>query len=44
MVHRQLFVKLVGGYAKTRFDFRVDNVVPYDDDVFSVRLRLMYLY
>ena len=38
------FVKLVGGYAKTHFDFSFSNMVPYDDDMFSVRLRLMYLY
>jgi hypothetical protein len=44
LVNRQLFVKLVGGYAKTHFDFSYDNGVPYDDDMLSVRLRLMYLY
>jgi hypothetical protein len=44
LVHRQLFVKIVGGYAKTHFDFSFDNMAPYDDDMFSVRLRLMYLY
>jgi hypothetical protein len=44
LVRRQLFVKLVGGYAKTRFDDRVAGAVPYDDDAFNVRLRLMYLY
>jgi len=44
LVQHQLFVKLVGGYAKTHFDFRFDNGFPYDDDMFSVRLRLMYLY
>jgi len=44
LVYRQLFVKVVGGYAKTHFDFSFNNMVPYDDDMFSVRLRLMYLY
>jgi hypothetical protein len=44
LVQRQLFVKLVGAYAKTRFDFRANGEIPYDDDMFSVRLRLMYLY
>jgi hypothetical protein len=44
LVNRQLFVKLVGGYAKTRFDFSFNNMLPYEDDMFSVRLRLMYLY
>jgi signal transduction histidine kinase len=31
-------------YAKTHFDFSFSNMVPYDDDMFSVRVRLMYLY
>ena len=44
LVRRQLFVKLVGGYAKTRFDDRVTGAIPYEDDAFNVRLRLMYLY
>ncbi len=44
LVYHQLFVKVVGGYAKTHFDFSFDNMAPYDDDMFSVRLRLMYLY
>jgi hypothetical protein len=44
LVHQQLFVKVVGGYAKTHFDFSFNNMVPYDDDMFSIRLRLMYLY
>jgi hypothetical protein len=45
LVHHQLFVKVVGGYAKTHFDFRISpGMIPYDDDMFSVRVRLMYLY
>ncbi len=42
LVYKQLFVKLVGGYAKSHFE----NVATgsYDDDQFSVRLRVMYLY
>jgi len=44
LVYHQLFVKVVGGYAKTHFDFSFNNMAPYDDDMFSVRVRLMYLY
>ena len=44
LVGHQLFVKVVGGYAKTHFDFSFNNQAPYDDDMFSVRVRLMYLY
>jgi hypothetical protein len=44
LVQRQLFVKLVGNYAKTHFGSSVGGAFPYDDDAFSVRLRLMYLY
>ncbi len=44
LVHHQLFVKVVGGYAKTHFDFSFSNAIPYDDDMYSVRVRLMYLY
>ena len=37
-------MKVVGGYAKTHFDRGFDSLASYDDDMFSVRLRLMYLY
>ena len=37
-------MKVVGGYAKTHFDFSFSNMASYDDDMFSVRVRLMYLY
>ena len=43
MFYRQLFVKVVGGYAKSRFESQA-TPSPYDDDMFSVRVRLMYLY
>ena len=43
LVGHQLFVKVVGGYAKTHYDFSF-STMPYDDDMFSVRVRLMYLY
>ena len=44
LVYKQLFVKVVGGYAKTHFDLSFSNMNSYDDDMFSVRVRLMYLY
>lgn len=43
MFYRQLFVKLVGSYAKSHFE-NESTLVPYDDDMFAVRLRVMYLY
>jgi hypothetical protein len=43
LVGHQLFVKVVGGYAKTHYDFSFSTMT-YDDDMFSVRVRLMYLY
>ena len=43
LVHHQLFVKAVGGYAKTHYDFSFSSMT-YDDDMFSIRVRLMYLY
>jgi hypothetical protein len=43
LVEKQLFIKVVGAYAKTHFDFSFSNQV-YDNDMFSVRVRLMYLY
>jgi hypothetical protein len=43
MFYRQLFVKTVFGYAKSRFQNQ-PTPSPYDDDMFSVRVRLMYLY
>jgi hypothetical protein len=42
LVYKQLFVKLVGGYAKSHFENI--NTGNYDDDMFSVRLRAMYLF
>ena len=43
LVGHELFVKVVGGYAKTHYDFSFSTMT-YDDDMFSVRVRLMYLY
>ena len=33
----------VAGYAKTHYDFSFSSMT-YDDDMFSFRVRLMYLY
>src|SRR5262249_47244607 len=44
LVNRQLFVKVRRGHGKTHFDFSFSNMAPYDDDMFSVRVRLMYLF
>jgi len=44
LVYHQLFVKVVGGYAKTHFDRAFSSQNSYDDDMMSVRVRLMYLY
>jgi hypothetical protein len=43
MFYRQLFVKLVIGYAKSHFENQA-TPSPYNDDMYSVRLRVMYLY
>jgi hypothetical protein len=43
LFYRQLYFKIVGGYAKSHFENNVTKP-PYDDDMFSVRVRLMYLY
>jgi hypothetical protein len=43
LVYRQLFVKVVGGYSKSHLE-NTSTGAPYDDDQFSVRLRVMYLY
>jgi hypothetical protein len=43
MFYRQLFVKLVVGYAKSHFENQA-TPSPYNDDMISARVRLMYLY
>jgi hypothetical protein len=43
LVYKQLFVKLVAGYAKSHLENSMTGS-PYDDDQFSARLRVMYLY
>jgi hypothetical protein len=44
LVGRQLFVKLVGAYAKSHFEPAFSLMVPYDDTMTSLRLRVMYLF
>ncbi len=43
LFYRQLYLKVVGAYAKSHFD-NIVTANPYDDDMFSVRVRMMYLY
>jgi hypothetical protein len=40
----QLFIKLVGGYARTSFSTPGAVMSGYDNDQYSIRLRLMYLF
>jgi hypothetical protein len=40
----QLFIKLVGGYARTSFSTPSAIMEGYDNDQYSIRLRLMYLF
>jgi hypothetical protein len=42
LFYRQLFFKVVGGYAKSHFENIASGV--FDDDQFSIRVRLMYLF
>jgi hypothetical protein len=44
LVGRQLFVKLVGAYAKSHFEPAFSSMVPYNDTMTGVRLRVMYLF
>ena len=43
LFYKQLYVKLVVAYAKSHFE-NDKSATPYDDDQFSARVRLMYLY
>jgi hypothetical protein len=43
LFYRQLYLKFVGGYAKSHFENQ-QTPTPYNDDMFSLRVRLMYLY
>jgi hypothetical protein len=44
LIGRQLFVKLVGAYAKSHFEPSFSNMDPYNDSMTGVRLRVMYLF
>jgi hypothetical protein len=44
LVGKQLFLKLVGAYAKSHFEKSFSNMAPYADTMYSVRLRVMYLF
>ncbi len=44
LVGKQLFVKLVGAYAKSHFYKSFGTTPAYDDTMTSVRLRVMYLF
>jgi hypothetical protein len=44
LIGHQLFFKVVGAYAKSHFIPALSTQNPYDDDMFSARVRLMYLY
>jgi hypothetical protein len=41
---KQVFVKVVGGYAKGQFAPDPTTTPAYDNEMFSVRLRLQYLF
>jgi hypothetical protein len=43
LFYKQLYVKVVGGYAKSHFENKV-TTSPYDDDMFSFRVRVQYLF
>ncbi len=43
LFYRQLYFKVVGGYAKSHFENQ-HTAAPYDDDMVSVRVRLQYLF
>jgi len=44
LVRKQLFVKLVGAYGKADFEPSYSNMVAHSNEVYSGRLRLMYLF
>ena len=44
LVRKQLFVKLVGAYAKSRFEKAFSPVPDYNDTMLSARLRVLYLF
>jgi len=44
LVLKQVFVKVVGAYANSRFEQSFNSVMPYNDTMWSARLRLLYLF
>jgi hypothetical protein len=44
LVRKQFFVKLVGAYAKSRFEKAFSPVPDFNDTMYSVRLRVLYLF
>jgi hypothetical protein len=44
LVWKQLFVKAVGAYANSRFEQSFNTSRPYNDQMFSARLRVLYLF
>jgi len=43
LFYKQLYLKLVAGYAKSHFENKA-SMPPYNDDMFSVRVRMQYLF
>jgi hypothetical protein len=43
LFYKQLYVKGVFGYAKSHFENKA-TTAPYDDDMFSLRVRIQYLF
>ena len=44
LVLKQLFVKVVGAYANSRFERSFATAAPYNDSMYSARLRVLYLF
>jgi hypothetical protein len=44
LVRKQLFVKLVGAYARSRFEKAFSPVPDYNDTMLSARVRVLYLF
>ena len=44
LVRKQVFVKLVGAYAKSRFEKAFSPVPDYNDTTLSARLRVLDLF
>jgi len=44
LLWKQVFVKAVGAYANSRFEQSFNTSMPYNDAMFSARLRVLYLF